>query len=79
MATDLRVKKKKKKHIRQHKINTSDSWRYIEVLWSETISLCKKLNIIYSIITCNPEPQTNSLEWCPVHEQILLNWFFSVN
>ncbi len=22
-------------------------------LWSETISLCKKLNIIYYIITCN--------------------------
>ncbi len=29
----------------------------IEVLWSETIGLCKKLNIIYNIITCNPETQ----------------------
>ncbi len=47
----------KKKHIRQHKINTCDSWWYIEVLWSWTIGLCKKLNIIYYIITCNPELQ----------------------
>ncbi len=67
-------------HIRQHKMNPRDSWWYIEVLWSETISLCKKLNIIYYIITCNPEPQTNGLEWCPVHERIiLLNRFFLVN
>ncbi len=29
------------------------SWRYIEVLRSEMISLCKKLTIAYSIITCN--------------------------
>ncbi len=35
------------------------SWWYIEVLWSETISLCKKLNIICNIIICNPEPQAN--------------------
>ncbi len=41
-----------KKHIREHKINTG-----IEVLWSETIGLCKKLNIIYNVITCNPESQ----------------------
>ncbi len=46
----------------QHKINTLGSWQYIEVLWSEKIGLCKKLNVIYYIITCNPEPQTNSLE-----------------
>ncbi len=50
---------------------------YIEVLWSETISLCKKLNII---MTCNPEPQTNGPEWCLLHERIiLLNRFCSVN
>ncbi len=24
------------------------------------IGLCKKLNMIYNIITCNPEPQENS-------------------
>ncbi len=34
------------KHIKEHKINTIGSWRYIEVLWSELIGLCKKLNII---------------------------------
>ncbi len=38
------------KHIKEHKINTRGSWRYIEVSWSETISLCKKPNIIYNII-----------------------------
>ncbi len=38
----------------------------IEVLWSETIGLCKKLSIIYSIMTCNPEPEANG----PGHEQI---------
>ncbi len=65
---------------RQHKMNPRGSWLYIEVLWSETIGLCKKLNIIYNIITCNPEPQANSPEWCPVHERIiLLKWFFLVN
>ncbi len=42
---------------KQNKINPCDFWRYIEVLWSETIGLCKKLNIIYNIITCNKEPQ----------------------
>ncbi len=60
---------------RQHKINTHGSWWYIEVLWSEMINLCKKLNIIYNIITCNPEPQAHAPEWClvePVH-QIWLN------
>ncbi len=36
--------------------------------------------IIYNIITCNPEPQANCLEWCPVHERIiLLNRFFLVS
>ncbi len=30
-------------------INIHCSWQHIEVLWSETISLCKKLNIIYKI------------------------------
>ncbi len=30
-------------------MNTFDSWRYIEVLRSETIGLCRKLNIVYSI------------------------------
>ncbi len=40
-----------------HQINTRGSWWY-EVLWSEMISLCKKLNI-YNIITCNPEPEAN--------------------
>ncbi len=44
-------------------MNTHGSWRYIKVLWSETISLCKKLDIIYSIITCNPEHQTNGEIW----------------
>ncbi len=34
------------------------------------ISLCKKLNIIYNIITCNPEP--NGLKWCLIHERIIL-------
>ncbi len=34
----------------------------IEILWSKTIGLCKKLNIIYNIITCNPEPQANGAE-----------------
>ncbi len=50
----------------EHKLNTHGSWLYFEVLWSETIGLCKKLNIIYYIITCNPEPQENGLDWCPV-------------
>ncbi len=61
-------------------MNTSGSWWYIEVLWSETINLCRKLNIIYNIITCNPEPQANGLEWCLVHKWIiLLNWFTKSN
>ncbi len=38
----------------------------IEVLWSETIGLCKIMSIIYRIITCDPEPQANG----PGHEQI---------
>ncbi len=40
-------------------INTCGSWRYIQVLWSKTIGLCKKLNIIYNTNICNTEPQTN--------------------
>ncbi len=61
-------------------INTHESWRYIEVLWSETISLCKKMNISYNIITCNPEPQANGLEWSLVRDWIiLLNQFSSVH
>ncbi len=31
-------------------MNTHGFWRYIEVLRSEMISLCKKVNIIYKII-----------------------------
>jgi len=31
-------------------MNTHGSWWYNEVLWSEMIGLCKKLNIIYNII-----------------------------
>ncbi len=54
-----------KRHIRQHKINTRGFWWYIEVLWSETIGLSKKLNIIYNI-TCNPGES-----WF-----FLANWFF---
>ncbi len=38
-------------------MNTRGSWWYIEVLWSEVIGLCKKLKIIYDIITWYPEPQ----------------------
>ncbi len=37
-----------KKH-RQNQIKPCGSWRYIEVLRHETISLCKKLNSIYNI------------------------------
>ncbi len=44
-------------------MNTRGSWWYIEVLWREMISLCKKLNIIYNIITCNPEPQADGEIW----------------
>ncbi len=44
----------------------------ILVLWSEIISLCKKLNIIYSIITCNPEPRADGSGCCSVHEWIIL-------
>ncbi len=59
---------------RQHKMNPRGSWLLTEVLWSET-ELCKKLNIIYNIITCNPEPQANGPEWCMSEAQIyrLLN------
>jgi len=47
--------------------NTRSSWRYIDILWSKTTSLCKKLNIIYNIITCNQ--QTGKSDSFP-------NWFF---
>lgn len=50
---------KSQKNFRQHKINTRGSWRCIEVLWSEAIGLCKRLNITYIIISFNPEPQAN--------------------
>ncbi len=43
----------------EHMINIYGSWRYIEILWSEAIGLCMKLNIIYNIIICNPEPEAN--------------------
>ncbi len=43
----------------KHTINIRGSWWYIEILWSETIGLCMKLNIIYNIIICNPEPEAN--------------------
>ncbi len=82
MATikSKKTNKKKTSIYRQHKINTSGSWWYIEVLWSKIIILCKKLKMIYNIITCNPEPQANGPEWCPVHELIiLLNPLFIVN
>lgn len=39
-------------------MNLRGSWQYIEVLLSETTGLCKKLNIIYDNITCNPQPQS---------------------
>ncbi len=65
---------------RQDEINTCGSWRYIEVLWSETIRLWKKLHIIYNIITCNTELEANGPEQCPVHKWIIrLNRFFLVN
>ncbi len=53
-------------------MNSRGSWRYIEVLWNETIALCKKMNIISNIITCNPNPQTNSPQWSLVHKWIIL-------
>ncbi len=52
-------------------MNTRGSWQYFEVLWSKTIGLCKKLNIIYNIITCNPEPQANGKIWF-----FSVSWFF---
>ncbi len=60
-----------KKHIKEHKINTLFSCQYIEALWSEKISLCKILNIICNIITCNSEPQANREIWL-----FSSNWFF---
>ncbi len=51
-------------------MNTYVSWWYtIEVLWSKTIGLCRKLNIIYNIITCNP--QANGDIWL-----FSMSWFF---
>ncbi len=49
-----------KKTIKEHKMNTHGSWRYAEVLWRNMIGLCKKLKIIFNIITCNPEPEWTS-------------------
>ncbi len=43
------------KHIREYKMNTRGSWPYIEVWWSKTIGLCKKLNIKF-----DPGPQNHS-------------------
>ncbi len=63
--------KVKKKHIREHKINTG-----IEVLWSETIGLCKKLNIIYNIITCNTETQATGESDMFFTPQTGSFWFF---
>ncbi len=34
---------------------TQTEYPWLLMIWSEMISLCKKLNIIYNIITCNPE------------------------
>ncbi len=46
------------------------------------IGLCKKLNITYSIITCNPEPQTkeesDSFQWTDSLRQFIL-WTDSVH
>ncbi len=58
-------------------MNVHGPWRYIEVLWSERISLCKKLNIIY-IITYNPEPQTNVKIWFFSAKVDSMNWFSSL-
>ncbi len=66
-----------KRIYRQHKSNTCGSWWYIKVLWSKTIGLCKKLNIIYNIVTCSSEPQVNIPEWRPVNKWIFfMNRFF---
>ncbi len=35
-------------------MNARSSWLHILVLWSEMISLCKELRIIYNILACNP-------------------------
>ncbi len=59
--TAIHFESQKSKY-RQDTINTRGSWRYMEVLWSETIGLCKNLKIIYNIIPCNitcPELQAN--------------------
>ncbi len=64
-------------------MNTRGSWQYIEVLWSETIGLCKKLNIIYNIITCNPEPRATRksnyfLLMGSFGQLVLILWFNSL-
>ncbi len=48
------LEKKKENNGYQHFENRY-TIRYTEILWSETIGLCKKLNIIYNIITPNPD------------------------
>ncbi len=61
-----------KKTIKEHKMNTHGSWRYAEVLWRNMISLCKKLKIIFNIITCNPEPEwTSSPKQTELSETVL--------
>ncbi len=62
----------KKQHKRK-KMNPCGSWWYIKVLWSKTITLCKKLNIIYNIITCNPE-----LQAIIFHELVLSDSLFQI-
>ncbi len=66
-ASFLRIKKN---------INTCGSWRYMLVWWSEMISLCKILNIIYNII---PVIQSLGHTVWSYERSILLNWFFLVN
>ncbi len=51
-AITLRVKKAETVST---KLIIHGSWQYrMKVLWSETIYLSKKVDIIYTINTCNP-------------------------
>ncbi len=75
IAITLRVKKAQC-NMKLIPIAAHEVLRYIEVLWSKTISLCKKLNIIYNTIACNPE---NYFQWTGSFGQIvLINWFSSL-
>lgn len=58
---------------RQNKINTHDSWRYIEVLWIETIGRCKKLNIyvIHSLGNRSWACSRQSGAWTSCHIMML--------